>query len=63
MLGAHVTIFSRSPGPLEKAKHEIKDACKSKEQIIKAVSLDMSDAPRVRRPFCQAMVTLQGFVY
>lgn len=49
--GAHVSIFSRSPGPLEKARQEIEDVCRSKDQAVKAVPLDMSDATKVEEVF------------
>lgn len=46
-IGAHITIFSRNPDRLEKAKQDIDLACLNKDQEVNAVAIDMSDASRV----------------
>jgi len=49
--GAHVTIFSRRPGPLEDAKKEIIENCvDASRQGINAVTVDMADATAVCSP-------------
>jgi NAD(P)-dependent dehydrogenase (short-subunit alcohol dehydrogenase family) len=42
-LGAHVTIFGRSPGPLDDAAEEIRKSCPDSLQEINAVVVDLSD--------------------
>ena len=56
-IGAHITIFSRRPSTLEKAKQEIIAACSGKDQEINAVAIDMSDASKV--VFLQSRVKLK----
>ena len=48
--GAHITIFSRRPGPLAEAKQEIVAKCWSADQEINAVAIDMADASKVSPP-------------
>ncbi|KAK2748479.1 putative secondary metabolism biosynthetic enzyme [Myotisia sp. PD_48] len=45
--GAHVTIFSRRPSPLEEARQELAASCLRKDQEINAVAIDMADAADV----------------
>ncbi|KAA8617312.1 FabG Dehydrogenase with different specificities related to short-chain alcohol dehydrogenase [Pyrenophora tritici-repentis] len=45
--GAHVTIFGRSPGPLDDAAEEIRRSCRDSLQKIKAVVVDLSDYVQV----------------
>ncbi|RYP86959.1 hypothetical protein DL770_004840 [Monosporascus sp. CRB-9-2] len=49
--GAHITIFSRRPGPLQEAKEEILAACLNKNQCVDAVAIDLSDATKVTQEF------------
>jgi pyruvate/2-oxoglutarate dehydrogenase complex dihydrolipoamide dehydrogenase (E3) component len=46
-LGAHVTIFGRSPGPLDEAAKEIRKSCLDSLQEINAVVVDLSDYVQV----------------
>ncbi|EDU46129.1 conserved hypothetical protein [Pyrenophora tritici-repentis Pt-1C-BFP] len=55
--GAHVTIFGRSPGPLDDAAEEIRRSCRDSLQKIKAVVVDLSDYVQGRVPdmlYCAA---------
>jgi len=49
--GAHITIFSRRPGPLTEAKEEIAASCVSASQEINAIAIDMADASKVDQTF------------
>ncbi len=53
-LGAHVTIFGRSPGPLDDAAEEIRKSCPDSLQEINAVVVNLSDYIQVspRTNFC-----------
>jgi len=46
-IGANITIFARRQQPLDVARDEILAARASTSQEVRAVSLDLADAPQV----------------
>ncbi|KAG5926957.1 putative secondary metabolism biosynthetic enzyme [Claviceps africana] len=49
--GAHITLFSRSPKPLDEAREEVLSECLDTDQDVNAVTLDMGDAQKVDETF------------
>ncbi|KAK9444801.1 putative short chain dehydrogenase/ reductase [Metarhizium brunneum] len=49
--GAHITIFSRRPDALARAREEILSKCLTGDQEVNTVAIDMADASRVDEAF------------